>query len=85
LVSKREERLDKRHQSFHLYGLDRDDADYVLGTLPIVAREERETERLGWGRFPHPTNAISPAENGNALCQIALIKTDASSGTYRWT
>lgn len=30
---------------FHLYGLDREDADYVLGTFPIVAREE--TERFG--------------------------------------
>jgi hypothetical protein len=30
---------------FHLYGLDRDAADYVLGTFPIVAREE--TERFG--------------------------------------
>ncbi|HEY6432006.1 MAG TPA: hypothetical protein VIZ17_08480 [Acetobacteraceae bacterium] len=26
---------------FHLYGLDRDAADYVLGTFPIVQREER--------------------------------------------
>ncbi len=32
---------------FHLYGLDRDDAAYVLGTFPIVEREERER----WGRF----------------------------------
>ena len=26
---------------FHLYGLDRDAADYVLGTFPIVKREEQ--------------------------------------------
>ena len=32
---------------FHLYGLDRDDAAYVLGTFPIVEREERQR----WGRF----------------------------------
>ena len=25
---------------FHLYGLDRDDAEYVLGTFPIVRRED---------------------------------------------
>jgi hypothetical protein len=25
---------------FHLYGLDRDEAEYVLGTFPIVRREE---------------------------------------------
>ncbi len=24
---------------FHLYGLDRDDADYILNTFPIVRRE----------------------------------------------
>ncbi len=33
---------------FHLYGLDRDAADYVLGAFPIVQREERA--RYG-GRF----------------------------------
>lgn len=33
---------------FHLYGLDREAADYVLGTFPIVAREEKA--RYG-GRF----------------------------------
>ena len=27
---------------FHLYGLDRDDADYVLGTFPIVKREDEK-------------------------------------------
>lgn len=32
---------------FHLYGLDREAADYVLGTFPIVRREEEER----WGRF----------------------------------
>lgn len=32
---------------FHLYGLDRDAADYVLGTFPIVKREEEAR----WGRF----------------------------------
>jgi hypothetical protein len=32
---------------FHLYGLDREAADYVLGTFPIVKREEEER----WGRF----------------------------------
>ncbi|MGH7116986.1 MAG: hypothetical protein ACREE9_21140 [Stellaceae bacterium] len=32
---------------FHLYGLDRDTADYVLGTFPIVKREEEQR----WGRF----------------------------------
>ena len=25
---------------FHLYGLDHDDADYVLGTFPIVRRQD---------------------------------------------
>ena len=25
---------------FHLYSLDREDADYVLGTFPIVRRED---------------------------------------------
>ncbi|MGA9864994.1 MAG: restriction endonuclease [Acetobacteraceae bacterium] len=32
---------------FHLYGLDRDDADYVLGSFPIVRREEEQR----WGRY----------------------------------
>jgi hypothetical protein len=32
---------------FHLYGLDREAADYVLSTFPIVRREEEER----WGRF----------------------------------
>ena len=32
---------------FHLYGLDREAADYVLGTFPIVRRKEEER----WGRF----------------------------------
>jgi hypothetical protein len=32
---------------FHLYGLDREAADYVLGTFPIVRREEENR----WGRF----------------------------------
>ena len=27
---------------FHLYGLDRDDADYVLGTFPIIRREDEK-------------------------------------------
>jgi hypothetical protein len=27
---------------FHLYGLDRDDTDYVLSTFPIVKREEEQ-------------------------------------------
>ena len=27
---------------FHLYGLDREDADYVLGTFPIVRREDEK-------------------------------------------
>ncbi|MGH6971753.1 MAG: hypothetical protein ACREEQ_09090, partial [Caulobacteraceae bacterium] len=33
---------------FHLYGLDRADAEYVLGTFPIVRREE---EARFAGRF----------------------------------
>jgi hypothetical protein len=33
---------------FHLYGLDRDAAEYVLGTFPIVRREDEA--RYG-GRF----------------------------------
>lgn len=32
---------------FHLYGLDRETADYILTTFPIVAREEVQK----WGRF----------------------------------
>jgi hypothetical protein len=32
---------------FHLYGLDLAAADFVLGTFPIVKREEEER----WGRF----------------------------------
>jgi hypothetical protein len=32
---------------FHLYGLDREAAEYVLGTFPIVKREEEER----WGHF----------------------------------
>jgi hypothetical protein len=32
---------------FHLYGLDRDDADYIIGTFPIV----REQEQTAYGRF----------------------------------
>jgi hypothetical protein len=32
---------------FHLYGLDRDDADYVMGTFPIV----REQEQAAYGRY----------------------------------
>ena len=27
---------------FHLYGLDRDDAEYVLSTFPIVRREDEK-------------------------------------------
>jgi hypothetical protein len=33
---------------FHLYGLDRDEANYVLSTFPIVKREEEERYK---GRF----------------------------------
>lgn len=33
---------------FHLYGLDRDDAGYVLSTFPIVRREEEQRYQ---GRF----------------------------------
>ncbi len=33
---------------FHLYGIDRDTANYILGTFPIVRREEEQ--RYG-GRF----------------------------------
>jgi hypothetical protein len=47
-----EDRLHRRARLdavfFHLYGLDRDAADYVLGTFPIVKREE---ERRYGGRF----------------------------------
>lgn len=32
---------------FHLYGLDRDDAEYVLGTFPIVARHDE----AAWGEY----------------------------------
>ena len=32
---------------FHLYGLDRQQAEYVLGTFPIV----RRAEEAHWGRF----------------------------------
>lgn len=32
---------------FYLYGLDREAANYILGTFPIVRREEEER----WGRF----------------------------------
>lgn len=46
-----DDRLRRRAQLdalfFHLYGLDRDAADYVLGTFPIVRGEEEER----WGRF----------------------------------
>ncbi len=46
-----EDRLRRRARldalSFHLYGLDREAADYVLGTFPIVRREEEAR----WGRF----------------------------------
>jgi hypothetical protein len=42
---RRHARLDALY--FHLYGLDREAADYVLGTFPIVRREEEER----WGRF----------------------------------
>jgi hypothetical protein len=27
---------------FHLYGIERDDTDYILGTFPIVNRKDRE-------------------------------------------
>lgn len=43
---RRQARLDAVY--FHLYGLSRDDADYVLSTFPIVKREEEQ--RYG-GRF----------------------------------
>jgi hypothetical protein len=42
---KRRARLDALF--FHLYGLDREAADYILGTFPIVRREEEER----YGRF----------------------------------
>lgn len=42
---RRRARLDALY--FHLYGLDRGDADYVLSTFPIVRREEEAR----WGRF----------------------------------
>jgi hypothetical protein len=32
---------------FHLYGLSREEADYVLGTFPIVERHDQER----YGRF----------------------------------
>ena len=35
---------------FHLYGLDRDDAEYVLGTFPIVRRSRTREE---FGYVPH--------------------------------
>ena len=35
---------------FHLYGLSRDDADYILSTFPIVQREDEAPIR----RLPHP-------------------------------
>ncbi|MGH7073425.1 MAG: hypothetical protein ACREFD_04405 [Stellaceae bacterium] len=46
-----EDRLHRRARLdavfFHLYGLDRDAADYILGTFPIVRREEEQRH----GRF----------------------------------
>ena len=33
---------------FHLYGLNRDDADYILSTFPIVKREDEQSYQ---GRF----------------------------------
>ena len=35
---------------FHLYGLSREDAGYVLNTFPIVRREDE----AAFGRYPHP-------------------------------
>ncbi len=35
---------------FHLYGLDRDDAGYVLGTFPIVQKHDQAQ----FGQLPHP-------------------------------
>ena len=42
----RRARLDALY--FHLYGLTRDDADYILSTFPIVRRHDEEAQR---GRF----------------------------------
>jgi hypothetical protein len=47
---------------FHLYGLDREAADYVLGTFPIVSREEdRALGPLPLARWPHsPPAPLTP-------------------------
>ena len=31
---------------FHLYGIERDDVDYIMGTFPIVKREGRAAVRF---------------------------------------
>ena len=67
---------------FHLYGLDRDDADYVLGTFPIVAREE--TARYGTFRSRAlilATMAALAAGNPDASsCNILSVNCLPASG-----
>lgn len=53
---------------FHLYGLDRDDAGYVIDTFPIV----REHEQPAYGRYRTPELVL------NYMAALAACNPDAN-------
>ena len=62
---------------FHLYGIDRDDVDYIMGTFPIVERRDRErydgayrTKDLILDRYDALAPFIPPAASPTATPQL---------------
>lgn len=61
---------------FHLYGIDRDDVDYIMGTFPIVERKDRErydayrTKDLILDRYDALAPFIPPAASPTTTPQL---------------
>ena len=62
---------------FHLYGIDRDDVDYIMGTFPIVERRDREryggayrTKDLILDRYDALSPFIPPAAGPTSTPQL---------------
>ena len=62
---------------FHLYGIDRDDVDYIMGTFPIVERRDRErhdgayrTKDLILDRYDALAPFIPPAASPTSTPQL---------------
>ena len=62
---------------FHLYGIDRDDVDYIMGTFPIVERKDREcydgayrTKDLILDRYDALAPFIPPAAGPTSTPQL---------------